>query len=210
MKTLKESRSEFLKYLDEAYHPNFVYYPACGADKTPKQIFGENKVIHLSLPENEAGVEYLERLGRGIKLLGDMAHSPIADRSVDLIYLNLQGIQLSEEMVGDFFRVLKNDGVIAIEDRHLYDDSRWNKTIESLKQRFKEVEITPEFSGKAVEFGVRPKKDYGKQQELCEEESSIVDSEEEMVKLVSSNKDNEGFVDEIRYSVMKKIRSITS
>ena len=114
-----------MEYIKTAYTPKFVYYPACGADYLPKEVFGANNVIHLSLPENEKTEQYLRRLGDGIKLMGEMEKSPLADESVDLIWLCLGGGVIKKEVLTDFLRVLKKDGLIAIEESQHVDSFRY-------------------------------------------------------------------------------------
>lgn len=51
--TLHDLRLSNAQFIKDTYKPKLVYYPACGADIVPKTIFGENNVVHLSLPDKE-------------------------------------------------------------------------------------------------------------------------------------------------------------
>lgn len=47
----ERSLKVFLKYLKETYGPQLVYYPMSGWHITPRQVFGTEKVVYLSLDE---------------------------------------------------------------------------------------------------------------------------------------------------------------
>ncbi len=131
-----------MRYVKDTYHPLVTYYPACGADYMPKKVFGDTGVIHLSYPDNEPDSHYLKKLRGGIKLLGDMNCSPLADDSVDLIWLNMRGLSLSEKILSDFKRVLKTDGLIAVEEDQFVDvwRDKWQKRLDEFVG-FERVEL---------------------------------------------------------------------
>ena len=140
--TIAEKRMEFMKYVKDKYHPLITSYPACGADYSPIIVFGSTRVIHLSHPDNEPDTRYLERLGDGIKLLGDMNNSPLADKSVDLIWLNMRGLPLNKKILSDFKRVLKNGGLIAVEEDQFVDiwRNKWQKRLDEFRD-LKEIKL---------------------------------------------------------------------
>lgn len=204
MEKVSEVRKKFLRYIDTTYKPRVVYYPACGADGIPKEVFGAERVVHLSLPENEPTDHYLERLGEGIKLLGDMENSPLADESVDLIWLNLHGIRLSEKTLADFGRVLKKGGLIAIEELHRNKREEWDQLVVMFRN-FQQIELPVEFQAGSVRYGiVKDLDEEGKYQgEIVE--GQYVDSEKEMVDLVTSHREYRGFENILDQAMFEKI-----
>lgn len=65
-------REEFLRWILETYHPQKVYYPGSGKDKVPKLVFGEGRVIHVSLRRDHPNPKfYFDRLGHGKKVYTD-------------------------------------------------------------------------------------------------------------------------------------------
>lgn len=179
--TLADKRGEFIKYIDEKYKPKFVYYPGCGADNIPKYFFGDERVIHLSLPENEEETKYLERLGEGIKLLGDMNCSPLADNCVDLIWINLRGMPLSKEAIEDFKRVLKKNGLIAVEDTQNTEPwrNKWQKRLDDFGD-FEPVDLPNWLCSAEVVFTVSKSGDN-----ITEFEKNVVNDEAEMIEGVA-------------------------
>lgn len=181
--TLADKRMEFMEYVRDTYKPQFVYYPACGADYLPKKVFGETSVIHLSLPENERDVHYLERLGNGIKILGDMRSSPLADMSIDLIWVCTGGIEIDKTTLGDFLRVLKSNGLIAIEVSQYVDGSRdkWQKMLDCFVG-LDRVSIPERFDNPEKVIAVSETDDVNYRY------TGVVVKENEMMDMVSENK----------------------
>ncbi len=176
--TFDEKRMIFMEYIKGKYKPLIVYYPASGADMVPKKVFGETSVIHLSLPENEKEVKYLERLGNGIKLLGDMEESPLADSSVDLIWICLRGGRVNGRALKDFMRVLKKGGLIAVEESQNTDGNRhkWQELLDCFND-LERVELPDNFE--------KPETVYSFSETDAYDSQLVVNSEKEMIDEVS-------------------------
>lgn len=182
-----------------------VYYPACGPDKLPKQVFGAYHIIHLSLPEDEPQCGYLESLGDGIKLLGDMRHSNLADCSINLIYTTPAGTKLTQEMVADFDRVLKPSGIVAVESYgyNYTDREKWQKNFELFqKYHYIVLDLPTEFKSGQVVWGIRPDK---QDPELGGFNGWYVNSEQAMIEFVTSHKGHHGFEEILDYAVFQKV-----
>jgi len=132
-----------------------------------------------------------------------MENSPLADESVDLIWLNIHGLDLNKKILTDFRRVLKSGGLVAIEELTRYKREEW----ENMLDRFKEYEVVqlPEGfkSGKSI-FGIY---------EDLEEDGSYhgkmvegwhIDSEEKMIDWVTSHKNSRGFEHILDYALFRK------
>jgi SAM-dependent methyltransferase len=203
---VSDERKGFIKYIDELYKPKFVYYPACGYDKVPKEVFGINNVIHLSLPENEPDVHYLQKLGEGIKLLGNMDDSPLADESVDIIWLNLHGLGLSSNTLVDFNRVLKEGGHIVIEELHRYEREEWTELLSNFSE-YKKNELPEMYKSESEKFGIAKKINNGKGlYEGDMDEGEYLNSEEEVMNWVSIHKEYNGFSNILDYAVFEKLK----
>lgn len=195
--TTREKRKEFLEYIREALKPFLVYYPASGWDTLPKEVFGANNVIHLSLRKDEKETGYFEKLGDGIKIFGNMKNSPLADKSVDAIYLNLHGLDsVASESIKDFKRVLKDNGAVFVEGRNYYGQEKWGDFSKILGDNFLKENLPENFQGQQTYYGV--KKDNN------ENEEKILESQEKMMDFVSENKEWSGFEAVFNYAVFRK------
>jgi len=211
METQNSKKLSYLKYLKQRFNPSLVYYPGSGADIQPKKIFGNYHVIHLSLPEHESKAGYLEALGDGIKLLGDMRHSNLADRSVDLIYLTAYSLPegLIDHSIPDFDRVLKPGGYVSLEGcgYRFANRSRWTHLLQLFKQ-YKKINLPNEFRGEQVKFGIHPDE---RDPELGGFNGWYVESEQAMKDFIISHRGQgySGFEEILDYAVLQKPKSPT-
>ena len=203
MEKVSEERKKFMRFIDATYTPKMVYYPACGADRVPKNVFGADRVTHLSLPENEPIEHYLARLGDGIKILGNMENSPLADESVDLIWLNLHGLNLSPKTLADFDRVLRKGGYVVIEELHRNKREEWAAILEKFPD-YQKVDLPPEFQPGRVKYGVMKDLSSDGRYEGEIVEGEYVNSEDEMIDIVTSQKEFRGFENILDQAVFKK------
>ena len=191
-----EKRKIFLEYIKETFNVSLVYYPASGWDALPKEIFGIYNVIHLSLEEDENEIHYFEKLGDGIKIFGDMRKSPIADKSIDMIYLNLyDGLDIIVcQSLEDFKRVLKNNGIIVVEGRNYYERKKWENFLKIFNKDFLKIKLPRDFRCNQVYYGIRKNN-----------KEKYMQSQEDMIEFVSKNKEWTGFKVVWDYAVFKKI-----
>lgn len=203
MEKVSEERKKFMRYIDATYSPKMVYYPACGADRVPKDVFGADRVTHLSLPENEPTEHYLARLGEGIKILGNMENSPLTDEGVDLIWLNLHGLYLSPKTLADFDRVLKKGGYVVIEELHRNKREEWDALLEKFSG-YQRLDLPPEFQPGRAKYGVTKDLNSDGKYEGEIVEGEYVSSEDEMIDIVTSQREYRGFENILDQAVFKK------
>lgn len=108
-------RKRFLQWIANRYHPNLIYYPGSGCDSLPKIVFGEEKVVHVSLEENSDVGGYFSRLGSGIKIIADMRKPPFRSDLFDVIILHDIPPETIKESMPGFLRVLKTGGITVID-----------------------------------------------------------------------------------------------
>lgn len=109
--TIKET----LKWLDEEHDIKTVYYAGSGHDRIPKETLGKNRIVHLSLEENQG---YFETLGDGIKVKGDYRRSPFKNKSFDVTLVRGVALSSMTEALWEFRRVTKDAGLIIINDNY--------------------------------------------------------------------------------------------
>jgi hypothetical protein len=196
-RTFGEKRSLFLSYIKSTYLPTIVYYPASGYDSLVKKVFNPTPVIHLSLPSDEPSHHYFEKLGDGIKILGTMDNSPLADKSVDVVWINLAGsIQINDEAIKDFERILKPNGIVVIEGINFYDRDDWQRRTKPFSS-FIAVDLPDAFAPNQIVYAVSRPED-------ARENMMFVTSEDAMIAYVSSHKGYTGHELLFDYAVFKK------
>lgn len=196
LETQLSKRLKFLRYIKRTFHPSFVYYPGCGGDVFPKRIFGKHHVIHLSLPEDEPEHSYLKNLGAGIKLLGHMEKSSLADASVDMIWLRIHGILLNATTIADFDRVLQSGGIIVVEGSGFTfaQRNRWKAHYNWFKA-YEVISLPDEFKCEQHVFGVYKGDDT---------DGEYLDSQHAVENFVSNHKSYGGFHEILDYAVFRK------
>lgn len=194
--TVKQRRGSFLKYVRDTYNPKIIYYPASGGDSFPKEIFGQEAVIHLSLKNDEPKYHYFKNLGDGIKIFGRMEDSPIADDSVDAILVRF-GFSMTGETIKDFNRVLKLSGIVIIEGFgwKYSDRSKWDKLCAKFSH-YKSESLPEEFTPGQIVFGAFPENDYS--------EGIYFKDEEKMHDFLKTNRLFTGFQEILDYAIFTK------
>lgn len=104
----------FLIWVREKYNPQFVYYPFSGWHITPREIFGQDRVVHLSNDDNNP---FLRDIGSGIRVRGDVSRQPFRDEVFDVIFLNRHDVRGKDRkrIFAEFRRVLKEDGLFVVD-----------------------------------------------------------------------------------------------
>ena len=110
----KDLRS-FLKEFNEKYKPETVYYPGSGFHKTPRKVFGDDKVVHLI---DNAWYKYLAT--GGLFIFGDYRYTQFPDNYFDATFIWGSPLETTLEAIPDFLRVTKNRGKI-IGGKQQYD-----------------------------------------------------------------------------------------
>ncbi|TSC62618.1 MAG: hypothetical protein G01um101448_805 [Parcubacteria group bacterium Gr01-1014_48] len=118
----KQRRRKFLEWIHEVYRPHLVLYAGSGFDQIPRDILGEQTVIHLSREEEHPGRHtrsytegYFKYLGNGIKLGADFRHIPLKDKSIEIVYVHDSPFEVTAEATGEFNRILKEDGILILD-----------------------------------------------------------------------------------------------
>lgn len=143
----EKNRRGFLKWVEQFYRPQKIYYPGSGFDRLPKAVFGENRVTHLSLEETGKVLlkgdkrkkvgGYFSKLGSGKKVEGDFLHSPFKDESFDMVLVHDTPFDATEGGLVEFWRVLRAGGVLVL------DNSGWDD--KQLQRFFGILRLLPEF-----------------------------------------------------------------
>lgn len=117
---------------------DILYYPGSGYDVVPRDALGGDRVIHLSLEEHDSYYRMKHAqdglLGyqkQDIELVGDFRSSPLKDTSVDAVLVKGLPVHSAIDAIGDFERVLKDDGVLLfVNDKSIVDMDILRKEIQ--------------------------------------------------------------------------------
>lgn len=112
----EEELNKFLTWIKYNFKPRFVYYPFSGWHITPKEVFGEGHVLHLS---NERCHNHLKDIGDGLKIKADAQNPPFKNNVYDATFL--RGVPFStkqqkEEFFTDLRKIIKDDGIVIIDN----------------------------------------------------------------------------------------------
>ncbi len=126
-----------LRHIRKERGIDVMYYPGSGYDVIPRDALGTDYVIHLSLEEHDSyyRMKHAQDGLRGYKehdmeLVGDFRSSPLKDMSVDTVFIKGIPIHSAIEAEDDFYRVLKNDGILLfVDDRSMVDMGLLKKEI---------------------------------------------------------------------------------
>lgn len=104
----------FLEWIKATYNPKLVYYPFSGWHISPREIFGQDRVVHLLNDDNNP---YLRDIGSGIRIKGDVLKQPFRDNIFDTIFLNRHDARGKDvgKVFAEFRRVLKEDGLFVVD-----------------------------------------------------------------------------------------------
>lgn len=204
-KSMLAKRTFFLDYIKSEFKPELVYYPEFRGDDLPQKNFGKYNVIHQS-PERSQ--KFFDKFGEGIKIIGDSFNSPLADNSVDAVFLRRQGTTVYlEDSIKDFDRVLKSGGVIFAEMLNFYDRQEWGAINHALglyaSHNFTRIDLPNDFRENQITYGIKD----GDDASFNCETGYYVESEQEMKDIVVSSSEEKplmGLTDVWDYAVFKK------
>lgn len=131
---LEERTENFLSWIDATYSPKRVLYPFCGWHITPREIFGEHKVVHLSLDDCH---DHLIDLGTGERVKGDAFSLPFQDDTFDAVFLRSSKLKKDqiEQAFSELRKSVKDDGLFIVENIGK------NNLMEYCKKRLKKAEV---------------------------------------------------------------------
>lgn len=104
----------FLRWIKGNFGLRIFYYPMCGWHITPREVFGIGSVVHLS---NDDKHPYLQNIGEGIRVKGDIYRQPFREGVFDAVYLRGQDLPRDTVVQGmeELRRVVIEDGLFVIE-----------------------------------------------------------------------------------------------
>lgn len=107
----------FLSWLKTNISKDKILYAGSGDDVLPKIVFGEDKVVHVSM-ENYNGWEtiYFPELGSGMKLVADNIDMPFPDSSFDMVMFFGLYTDSTLNQINEAVRVLDHNGLIICDD----------------------------------------------------------------------------------------------
>lgn len=144
-KEYEKNRRGFLQWVENTYHPQKIYYPGSGKDRLPKEVLGENRVVHLSLEENKEIGGYFLRLGSGQKVEGDFLRSPFKDESFDAVFVHDTPIGVTTQGTAEFYRVLKEGGVLVLDNGN-WDDRELQRFLHIVQELLRQQQLPKEFN----------------------------------------------------------------
>lgn len=139
IRDLRTGEYQVLTWIEQNLNPETVLYPWSSSDIIPREVFSENKVIHLSLEGygkdaegNNGNEKPFERMGSGIRVIADTENIPLDNESVDLV-VALEGSLIEDpEHINELRRVLKNGGrVLVARDFMFYDTDEQRQEMRS-------------------------------------------------------------------------------
>lgn len=129
---------EFLSWVRDTYNPERIYYPFTGWHISPREIFGERKVVHLS---SDFCDPHLADIEKGDRIRGDAESQPFQDNSFDAAFFH--GVSLGRKEISTFFfdtrRIVKDGGIIII------DDTPPGSILKHCKRNLVKLEVPSEF-----------------------------------------------------------------
>lgn len=131
---LEERTGEFLSWVKRTYNPQLVLYPFCGWHITPREVFGKDRVAHLSTDDCH---DHLIDLGSGERVKGDVFSSPFQDHTFDAVLLRFGKLRKDqiEQAFSELRRTVKVNGLFIVEG------TRRNNLTEYCKKRLKKAEV---------------------------------------------------------------------
>ena len=123
--------------IQENYDIGLLYYPGSGFDSVPKDILGIDRVVHVSLEEqNMLAENYFSKLGGGMKVRADYRAQIFKETSFDATLL--YGIPMHSAIAAlpEFRRVTKPDGLIIVEPTKIYGERIQPKFIRAEMRKY--------------------------------------------------------------------------
>ncbi len=192
MKEYEQNRKNFLQWIKNTYSPIKVYYPGSGIDKIPKEVLGEDKVIHLSLEENKEVGGYFSRLGPGNKIEGDFLNSPFKDKSFDAIVIHDTPEVVTRQALDEFHRVLE-DNKILILDNGNWQQKALEEFLVAVQKKFDKQPLPSQFNNPDNTLMI-----------LRDAPGSIITSEKELEKRLDNIPSSQQSVIKQYFAVFKK------
>lgn len=125
---IEKRRIKFLEWVRDALRPRYFLYAGSGFDRLPKTVLGEDVVLHLSYEETDSEGNhrpyecgYLHILGSGKKIGANFLHIPLKDESVDIVYIHDAPVQVTSQALCEFYRVVKDDGFMILDNGGWHD-----------------------------------------------------------------------------------------
>ncbi|MDA2922769.1 class I SAM-dependent methyltransferase [Patescibacteria group bacterium AH-259-L07] len=145
MNKYEQNRRDFLDWVKNTYSPEKIYYPGSGTDKIPKEVLGEDSVVHLSLEENKEIGFYFPRLGPGQKVEGNFLKSPFKDGAFDAVFIHDTPYQVTIRGLSEFYRVLKVEGILLL-DNGDWKQKEMEEFLSETQKLFEKQELPPQFN----------------------------------------------------------------
>lgn len=129
MKDQRESEFLLPTWYKEKVDPQRVIYMGSGHDVIPKHVFGEDKIVHLSMEDylidEETGVKdkrYFPELGSGIKAIGDATEASFKNGSFDAVFIQDMTPDNIDSFGEEITRLLKDGGGVILSKTMLTSD----------------------------------------------------------------------------------------
>lgn len=99
----EENLELFLKWVKETFNPQLIYYPFSGWHIGPRQIFGEDNVVHLS---DDKCHPHLKDIEQGQRVIASAQTPPFGVNTFDAVFVKGDGLRADEGL--NFFEDLRN------------------------------------------------------------------------------------------------------
>ena len=121
---VENRRKEFLKWVQSEFNPKNMLYAGSGNDKLPKNVLGEDAVIHISLEENKPWFPggYFSGLGSGKKVEGDFLQAPFKEKTLDAVYIHDAPENIVRKGLCEFKRILKDSGILILDNSGWFEE----------------------------------------------------------------------------------------
>lgn len=156
------SSYHFLKWLKDNFDPNLVLYAGSGQDVLPKEVLGQDRVVHTSL-ENYPAKDYkpetqsFPALGEGKKVITDNRQLPFSDSRFDSALLLDMDIETIPQQIPEIIRVLQSRGTLTLSRSFLTNErfisgvddedkarEKWEEIIGKIHQQCEDVVVPQE------------------------------------------------------------------
>ncbi|HSV94589.1 MAG TPA: methyltransferase domain-containing protein [Spirochaetia bacterium] len=113
----KKEQYLLLNWLNQIYTPDRVLYAGSGSDILPKFVFGEEKVVHVSI-ENYLGwtIKYFPELGSDMMVVADNNNLPFPNQYFDLVVFFGLSTDSTKQQIIEATKVLKENGLLVMDN----------------------------------------------------------------------------------------------